>query len=238
MSPAEILIVEDDIFVAEDLADVIRENGYHISGIASSAQKALKIIEQHKPTLILMDIELEGEVDGIELAAKIHKQYRVPIIYLTDHHDKRTIERAENIHHSYYVTKPYTRALLASQIRLVLEKEAISPTDHEALYLKEKPGSEYKVKVNYNDICYLQASGSYCEVWAKQNEEGLMKKFFVSKSMAAVVRELPKASFLQVHRSYIVNKQQVNAISKSSLDIAGELIPIGDNYKGVIKENF
>jgi CheY-like chemotaxis protein len=90
----KILIVEDELVIAEDLKDTLEDLGYEVVGIAISAREALAMIEEKSPDLALLDVQIKGGRDGIELAADINERYHLPFIMLTSHADLQTINRA------------------------------------------------------------------------------------------------------------------------------------------------
>ena len=107
MVDSKILIVEDDFIVAIDLKIHLEKMGYHVLDITDNGKDALTKTRKTNPDLILMDINLKGDIDGIDTAQQIHKLYDVPIIYLTGYNDKNTIKRA-NITEPYgYIIKPF-----------------------------------------------------------------------------------------------------------------------------------
>lgn len=95
MAKARILVVEDDRIIAEDIKISLEESGYEVVSIVGSAVGALAMVRQDKPDLVLMDIVLKSEKDGIEVAGEIHSQYNIPVIYLTSHADESTRARAK-----------------------------------------------------------------------------------------------------------------------------------------------
>ncbi|MGB7992830.1 response regulator [Methanoregula sp.] len=115
--PAEkrILIVEDEGLVAITLEETLKRIGYLVVGIAMSGEEALTLTGGHHPDVILMDIHLQGDMDGIEAAKKIKGQYGTPIIFLTAYSDDETIMRVVQTESSGYLVKPInTRELFAS----------------------------------------------------------------------------------------------------------------------------
>src|SRR4051812_40110190 len=107
MKPARILIVEDKTVIAEALAATLEKAGYSIAGKATSGEEALMLLEAEIPDVVLMDIHLDGKLDGIQTAEQINKLYSVPVIYLTDFHDEATISRAKHTRPAAYLLKPY-----------------------------------------------------------------------------------------------------------------------------------
>jgi len=95
MEKKKILIVEDERIVAEDIRTKLEYVGYVVAGIASSGEEALKKTEKLQPDLVLMDIVLEGKMDGIEAAAQILSRFNIPVVYLTAYSDERTLKKAK-----------------------------------------------------------------------------------------------------------------------------------------------
>ncbi|HOW67545.1 MAG TPA: response regulator, partial [Verrucomicrobiota bacterium] len=91
MSTARILIVEDELIVAQDLKNRLNLLGYALAGSASSAATAIAVAEELRPDLVLMDIRLEGNTDGIAAAERIHRDLRVPVVFLTAYSDEGTL---------------------------------------------------------------------------------------------------------------------------------------------------
>jgi two-component system, cell cycle sensor histidine kinase and response regulator CckA len=117
-----ILIVEDETIVAENLAVKLRQLGYEVIGIAAEGEAALDMVKHLNPQLILMDIKLGGDLDGIEAADAIRRQFDVPVIFLTAHSDPVTLSRAKLTGPSGYILKPFEIREVATQIELGLYK--------------------------------------------------------------------------------------------------------------------
>ncbi|MEB3226693.1 MAG: diguanylate cyclase [Synechococcus sp.] len=122
MSATKILIVEDELLIARTLSKKLQKMGYEVSGIVSSAEAALKSLAGDFPDLILMDIVIKGEKDGIQAAAEIYQTYDLPIIYLTAYADDATLQRAEETGCYGYILKPYLEKELYATIRMALKK--------------------------------------------------------------------------------------------------------------------
>ena len=95
MEETKILIVEDEFIVANDIRNSLHSMGYVVTGIAASGEKAIRKAELEKPALVLMDIMLRGEMNGIEAAKQIHSQFNIPVVFLTAYADPRIIEQAK-----------------------------------------------------------------------------------------------------------------------------------------------
>ena len=122
MLPTKILVVEDEGLIANDIADRLRKDGYHITGIAASAEEALNSLAQTAPDLVLMDIRIKGDPDGIETAARVRASFDIPVIFLTAHADTGTLERAKVTEPFGCLVKPFRQVNLSSSIQMALFK--------------------------------------------------------------------------------------------------------------------
>jgi PAS domain S-box-containing protein len=120
-----ILLVEDDSLIAEDIKVIVENFGYSILWIASTARAAIENADKFKPDLIMMDIVLDGEMDGIEAAEKIKARVDIPIVYLTAHADENTLERAKKTEPYGYVLKPFQEQELKTVIDTALYKHGM-----------------------------------------------------------------------------------------------------------------
>ncbi|TMP26810.1 hypothetical protein CWB99_17070 [Pseudoalteromonas rubra] len=122
MAGEKILIVEDESIVAFDIKRRLSKFGYVVTGMASSAEKALASIEQWLPDLILMDIHIKGPMDGIELASVLNKKYNIPIIFLTANSEASTINKAKITKPYGYLLKPFSERELNASIQVALQR--------------------------------------------------------------------------------------------------------------------
>lgn len=118
----QILIVEDEIIIAEGLQRKLIKMGYDVPVIVSSGEEALKKITENNPDLVLMDIVIHGDMDGIETVAKIHSLLDVPVVYLTAFADEKTLERAKITEPFGYLIKPFKERELQITIEIALYK--------------------------------------------------------------------------------------------------------------------
>jgi two-component system, sensor histidine kinase PdtaS len=124
MSKRSILIVEDEGIVAEDLAEVLRHMGHEVAGITTTGEEAVEFARNHRPALILMDIHLAGDMDGIEAAQQIHRECQLPVLFLTAHSDPSMILLAQQTGALGYILKPFDEYDLRLQIEMALIKHA------------------------------------------------------------------------------------------------------------------
>jgi DNA-binding NarL/FixJ family response regulator len=122
MPNAKIMIVEDERIVAADLEDKLMAMGYNVCGIAHSGKQAISMVEKEYPDLIMMDIKLEGSMDGIEAANSIKERFSVPVIYLTAFSDEHILQRAKVTEPFGYLLKPFQYRELSSVVEIALFK--------------------------------------------------------------------------------------------------------------------
>lgn len=122
MSGKRILIVEDEIITAKDIKECLQDNGYGVLSIVSSGEEAIKKVKEGNPDLVLMDIMLKGEMDGIETARQIHSISNIPVVYLTAFSDKNILERAKITEPFGYILKPFNERELHINIEIALYK--------------------------------------------------------------------------------------------------------------------
>jgi CheY-like chemotaxis protein len=134
-----ILIVEDERIVAEDLKRLLERMGYAVSGVAASGEEALRNVRASRPDLVLMDISIEGPMDGIEVARRLRAEYGVPISYLSAHADIPTIERAKDTMPFGYISKPFEAQTLQIVIELAINRHKTAVVLREASGLQNGP---------------------------------------------------------------------------------------------------
>ncbi len=117
-----ILIVEDEGIVAEDIQDILANLGCSVTGIASSGEEAVRMASETRPDLVLMDIMLGGDMDGVETAQRIYDSLNVPVVYLTAYADENTLQRAKMTGAFGYILKPFEERDLRSTIAVALHK--------------------------------------------------------------------------------------------------------------------
>ena len=122
MPKGKILIVEDEAIVAEDLSRKLERLDYEVSGMAGSGEEAVALARARRPDLVLMDIRLEGRMDGVEAAQIIHQESDIPVIYLTAHSDPTTLQRAKLTEPFGYILKPFEELELETHIQMALYK--------------------------------------------------------------------------------------------------------------------
>lgn len=124
MSEFKILIVEDEPVIAENIAMYLNNADFVVSGIAYDDEEAIKQLKQNTPDAVLLDINLDSNTDGIEIADYINKNYQLPFLFLTSYADRETLERAKKVEPWGYVVKPFNEKALLASIEIAISNFA------------------------------------------------------------------------------------------------------------------
>jgi len=135
---AHILIVEDEAIVAFNLQQRLSHMGYHVPDIAVSGTDTLALVSQSRPDQILMDIHIEGDMDGIDVAERIHEAGPVPVVYLTAYSEDATLDRARKTRPYGYLIKPFSERELHATIQMALERHAVEKELAESRHLLQQ----------------------------------------------------------------------------------------------------
>jgi CheY-like chemotaxis protein len=120
MAKAQILVVEDESIVAEDIRMCLQKWGYSVPAVVYSGKEAVKKAGENKPDLVLMDIRLQGEMNGIEAAEEIRECFNIPVVYLTAYKDGRMLKQAKITEPYGYVIKPFEDIELQTTVERAL----------------------------------------------------------------------------------------------------------------------
>jgi two-component system, response regulator PdtaR len=122
MAEIKVLIVEDEVIVAKDIGDTLLSLGYSVTGTAASREEAVELTESTAPDIVLMDIMLEGELDGTEASEIIRSRFNIPVIFLTAYSNEKTLQRAKTTNPYGYILKPFQETDLYTTIEIAIHK--------------------------------------------------------------------------------------------------------------------
>lgn len=206
----KILIVEDEILIADYIKDILQEFNYTNITIANDSSSAIDAFSSFQPDLILLDINIDERYSGIELSKK--KNEGAKIIYVTAQNDIQTIQKAIATLPESYITKPIKKIDLLTAIQLVEQKYK-----NKSISLKD--GTDI-IKVSFDDILFVKSDGNYIEI------QTVLKKHVLRQSLDSFLLELNSDTFIKVHRSYIVNKNKISKKKATFILIEKYEIPI------------
>ena len=226
----KILIVEDDPIIAEDLAAYMEDFGYSPLEPADHADAALKLLKSEQPDLALLDVHLNSEINGIQLASIIKGQRNIPIIFLTAFNDTDTIEKIKATHPSGYLVKPVDEKSLQTSIEIALANFEYETTQSAEVVEHGKDSIFIKIKDSlskfmYEDILYFEAYDNYAFLHTAKD------RHLVSASLKQVEEKLDPKVFIRSHRSYVVNLKKIEGIGSQRIKVGKIEIPIGKTYR-------
>lgn len=226
----KILIVEDEMLLAADLSMHMENLGYEVKEMLPSGQEALDYLEDNEIDLMLVDIRLEGGLDGVAMVQQMQKTMQIPVIYLTSNTDDLTFNRAKETDPHAFLSKPFNKLDLQRAIELTIERinkggEVSEASEGplvpyvltDSLFVKSK---DSMVKVVIQDLLYIEAERSYCRIYAKG------KEFLLSMPLKEMEDKLPPPHFLRVHRSFIVNLAHIEEVASAHVLVAGKTVPL------------
>jgi CheY-like chemotaxis protein len=117
-----IMVVEDEGVVSIDIRNMLKKAGYNIAAVAFQGEEAVRKAEQSNPDLVLMDIGLKGEMDGIETAKRIRNRFQIPVVFLTGFADEATVAKAQEVNPSGFIIKPINEEELNQTLEDILKK--------------------------------------------------------------------------------------------------------------------
>ncbi|MFN6497501.1 MAG: ATP-binding protein [Nostoc sp. DedQUE01] len=229
MAQARILVVEDEVIVARTIASQLSQLGYIVTGTASSGKVAIAKAWETQPELILMDIILKGEMDGIATATHIREQLDVPVIFLTAYGDENTLERAKVTQPFGYIIKPFTTKDLriAIEIGLLkhqLERELRENRDQLATLLNSM--SDAVIATNEQGmVTFMNPAAEAITGW--QQEDALGNEV---SNIFHIVDEVTETT-LENPVTKVLREQQVVYLGEftSLITRDGKRVPIGDS---------
>ncbi len=230
MSKATIVIVEDEFIIADDLSATMQECGYTIAGIAENVDEFLELMEKHTVDLVLLDINLNQPVDGVQIAHIINSDFKLPFVFVTAFTDPPTIDRVKHTNPYGYITKPYNDIDLMITVELSLNKFKsrenfnLSKKNNrtEAIFIKTRKGLE---KINITDIRWIEADDYYSHIRLKD------KKILATVTLKELEQKVMSPSIVKIHRKYSINFDHIDKVIGNQVEIEGELIPISRSHK-------
>ncbi len=245
-----ILLVEDEAILVMEMSETLENEGYDVVGTANNGRHALEIFHQENVDLLICDINIKGDWDGIETVQRLIAVRPVPVIYMTALSDRETIERAKSTYPAAYIPKPYNLASLRISIEMAINNFALrshssapdvwEPGRGPTLESRENPTrdsilrvddhifvkSNYRfVKITLSDILYMEADNNHTVIQASQ------QKLAIRQPLSAILDRLAMPRLVRTHRSFAVNLDRVDSFNDYEVRVGEFDIPLGRNYK-------
>ncbi|SEL74277.1 two component transcriptional regulator, LytTR family [Maribacter orientalis] len=244
--PIKILIVEDNVIIADDMQSMLEEIGYEIVDNVIVYEQAVEVLKTQQVDLVLIDIILASDKTGIDLGKHIRENYDIPFIFVTSNSDRATVENAKTVKPNGYLVKPFEQQDLYTSIEIALSNfiygkqnvaKGISSEDvnedvpmsnsilKDSIFVKKQ---HLYYRIQFGDIQFIKADNVYLEV------NTIDKKFLVRSPLKDYLEKLPQNKFYRAHKSYIVNVDHIDAINSKDIMINNTLIPISKDFKEFI----
>lgn len=215
-----------------DQVEMLLDNlGLDLIETCDNSAHALDVLNQNHVDLVLMDIRIEGDRDGVELASLIKEKWNIPTIFITSLKDDLTFNRASRVGPLNFIIKPFDQIQLRRAIELaardINRSVETDITDGESIFIKE---NGKLINIALDEIHYLEADGQYTYVHTSS------KRFMLRKSISELASELSSVDFIQTHRSYMVKKDKITSVNlkDQTVLVQGETIPISKRRKAEV----
>ena len=233
-----ILAVEDHPVQARALRLLLRGLGYELVGVAPTAAEARALFDELAPDVLLLDIRLRGEEDGIALALQLSERRPVPIIFVSSLQDAATFARARQAGPFAFLAKPYDGPVLGRAIELAVQhfaqSQGTAPADlglgasllvRDSLFLRE---NNHLVRVPYAALLWVQADDSYCHLHTRAG-----RKHTVKLSLRELETRLPPGRFVRVRRGVLVQADGIEDIdlAAGTVLVGQQRVAIGRAYR-------
>ena len=222
MKSLNIYIVEDEPLIVSTIEVALRKQGFFAIGDAEDYTSALRDIELLKPDLTLIDIQLSGDKDGIDLATELDKK-NLPYLFLSSQTDPNTIERVKHTNPLGYIVKPFTETGLRTNIELAWHN--YNESKQHFLNIKHEGRLH---RINQNSISYLKAYDNYCYIVTNT------KTYLVPHTLKHISEQLQGNDFIKAHRSYVVNLKHILSVDKNTLSLSNDSIPVSASQKSLV----
>lgn len=232
MRKIKILIVEDEVIIARDIAFYLKELGCEVIGILIEGEAVLPFLRKEQPDIILMDIFLKGDLDGVQTVKGIQKTFNIPFVYLTANTDDRSFELAKATKPFAFIEKPFKPKRLVRTVELLIEqlvenkpeeteKEPVQFIMNDRIFVRDKGKM---IKIVLADILYIEADGAYSKIVSKS------KAFVLAINLRNLENKISNSILMRVHRSYIINLQEINSIADNYVHIHQKNIPVSRTH--------
>ena len=213
-----ILIVEDEVFIAEELASILDELGFEVTDIAFDTESAIQAIQKQTPDLAILDIRMHGKNQGFEIAEYINENLDIPFMFLTSFADESTVVEASKLKPNAYILKPFNNLDIFSTLSIVFE--SFEKKSNKIVF---KTGHE-KVVIDPSEILWIKSDDNYIEV------NTIDKRHVIRATIGAFLDEFKLNDLVRSHRSYVINLNQIASLNSRSVTINNTEIPVSRKH--------
>ncbi len=236
----KVFVVEDELLIADDIALKLEQLGYDVIGEYTQGEEVIEALNVGKiPDFIIMDIHLDGSLDGIETVENFKGRFNIPVIYLTDDHHKNTLKRASKTNPVNYLLKPFNDFQLKVAIDLVLfdvepselgkSEEEVSYRLNDAIFIKNK---NKFIKLELSQVIRLDGDRMYTDIVTSH------KTYKVTGSINKVKDNFYDPFFIKVHRSHVINMNKVISFEGNTIFFENGSVTVSKQYRSNFFKRF
>ncbi len=219
-----IVIVEDEALIADHLAMLLEGLDYEVLAIVDNAEDLFDALNQAQPDLVLLDIQIQGDLDGVDIAHVLNSKYQLPFVFISSNTDDKTLGRVKHADPAGFISKPFNPEQLRSVLKLVPGKsKALQPESVDThFFIKDGLGH---VRVAYADVLYAKADDNYTHLHTSE------KRYVLSATLKKTEEQFQGHGFIRCHRSYLVNLKKIERLGGNFVQIEGEEIPVSESLR-------
>lgn len=241
MNNYKILIVKDEVSESKKIEDSLLKTGHAVPLIAESCEKAIELIEQHRPDIVLMDVIFKGEPTGLEYAGIFRERYQLPVIFISSPIDDNIISKAKFTEPYAFIITPFKDKDLEISVEMAIYKhDKISQMIREKNLFRSLADNNkvnansifvranYRLnRIKFEDLYYVEALKDYVTIYTKDS------MFTTHATMKEMIKILPEQEYVRIHRSFIVRLDKIYSIKYPDLIIDGKMkiLPIGGLFR-------
>ncbi|TND01236.1 MAG: response regulator of the LytR/AlgR family [Bacteroidetes bacterium] len=210
----KVFIAEDDVFISEQLREVLIELGYTVTGIGFNFESSVRLLEQSPPDMAILDIKMHGSDQGFEIARYINENVRIPYIFLTSFSDKNTVLSAVGFKPAAYLVKPFSSQDIFSTLEVV-KNNFIRKQNKVTIRDGHKT-----IVLDVTDVLWIKSDDKYVEIQTST------KKYVQRGTIRDALKQLAGTMFERVHRSYAINIEKVSMIRSNCIVVGETEIPV------------
>jgi len=219
-----VIIVEDEALIADHLAMLLEQLGYDVQTIVDNADDLFAALENETPDIILLDIQIQGHLDGVDITHVLNSRYEIPFVFISSNTDDKTLQRVKHTQPAGFISKPFKPEQLRSVLKLVPDKPSVVKKDSLESHFFVKDGLGHE-RVAYDDVLYAKADDNYTQLFTAK------KRFVLSATLKKTEEQFSPHGFIRCHRSYLVNPDKIEQILGNSVVVAEVEIPVSESMR-------
>ena len=224
---ARILIVEDEVIIAANLSLILTGAGHEVIGMLHQGEAVLPLVRQNEPDIVLLDINLQGEADGIAIGRRLRAETHCSLIYLTANSDDETFARARANAPEAFLTKPFNDLEVLRAVSLAAARRPTSPPAAAPYKLSDRLFVRHRERMTrllLEDVLFVKADRNYCQLQSQRDS------YVLTIPLKRFASRLPP-NFVRVHRSYLVNILHVTEVDDHGIKVGNHPIPLSRNHR-------